>query len=567
MISDLDLKAKPFYLNDEDIQWIYQTISEMTLEEKVGQLFTLVSMFGTKEELDESFGIMKPGGIMYRAISTEQAVNCTELVNRYSKIPMLIAANLEKGGNGVSTDGTLLGSPMEIAATDDEKNAEKLAAVCASEGAAVGVNWAFAPIIDIDFNYHNPITNTRTYGSDPQRVKRMGTAYVKKLQEMGLAASIKHFPGDGRDERDQHLTPTVNDLSCEEWDRTYGEVYRSCIEAGAKTVMVGHILQPAWSKKLCPEIQDKNILPASLSQELMQGLLRGHLGFNGLICTDATTMAGFTVPVPRKLAVPMAINAGADMFLFTKNMKEDYGYMLDAAKSGYLLPERLQDALVRILALKASLKLYHTRELPTLEKARKFVGCEQHHEWAKEIADQSVTLVKEEQNVLPLDPKKYPRLLFYPIEAQAGIEYSAKTGVCAHIKELFEKEGFTCTVFEPENQYEGQVSPTEEFLSKYDLIVYVANLVTKSNQTTVRIEWQMPMGANCPHYIQSIPTIFISVENPYHLLDVPRIRTFINTYSSQDEVLEALLDKLMGRSEFKGISPVDAFCGRWDTHL
>ena len=122
-------------------------------------------------------------------------------------------------------------------------------------------------------------------------------------------------------------------------------------------------------------------------------------------------------------------------------------------------------------------------------------------------------------------------------------------------------------MFEPENQYEGQVSPTEEFLSKYDLIVYVANLVTKSNQTTVRIEWQMPMGANCPHYIQSIPTIFISVENPYHLLDVPRIRTFINPYSSQDDVLEALLDKLMGRSEFKGISPVDAFCGRWDTHL
>ena len=110
--------------------------------------------------------------------------------------------------------------------------------------------------------------------------------------------------------------------------------------------------------------------------------------------------------------------------------------------------------------------------------------------------------------------------------------------------------------------------PRSDFYTEnYDYIIYLANLVTKSNQTTVRIEWQQPMGANCPHYLTSIPTIFISGENPYHLLDVPRVKTYINTYSSDKIVLEELVEKLMGRSEFEGTSPVDAFCGKWDARL
>lgn len=132
---------------------------------------------------------------------------------------------------------------------------------------------------------------------------------------------------------------------------------------------------------------------------------------------------------------------------------------------------------------------------------------------------------------------------------------------------MLEAEGFAVDTFVPENMFEGKTSPTTSITGNYDLILYLANMSTKSNQTTVRIEWQQPMGANCPHYIESVPTIFISVENPYHLLDVPRIKTFINCYNSNDDVLHELVDKLMGRSSFKGNSPVDAFCGRWDAHL
>jgi beta-N-acetylhexosaminidase len=128
-------------------------------------------------------------------------------------------------------------------------------------------------------------------------------------------------------------------------------------------------------------------------------------------------------------------------------------------------------------------------------------------------------------------------------------------------------EGFEVDVFVPKNTFEGAVERTSNYVGVYDLIVYVANLATKSNQTSVRIEWAQPMGANCPHYLASIPTVFVSIENPYHLVDVPRVKTYINTYSSTDNSLQALVDKLVGRSPFTGTSPVDAFCGRWDTRL
>jgi beta-N-acetylhexosaminidase len=158
--------------------------------------------------------------------------------------------------------------------------ASHLGEICAEEAGPAGFNWAFAPIIDIDMNFRNPITNTRTFGSDPKLVAAMGEAYVKAVESRGMAASIKHFPGDGHDERDQHLVTSVNGLSCEEWDATYGLAYRTCIAAGAKTVMVGHILQPAYIRHFNPGIRDEDMLPATLSPELLGGLLRTKLGFN-----------------------------------------------------------------------------------------------------------------------------------------------------------------------------------------------------------------------------------------------------------------------------------------------
>lgn len=566
MVTKEQLQKKPFYLNEEQCEWVYSTLKELDTDEKLGQLFCANIREGTMDEIKGIMDISPIGGVMYRPLEIEDAIQLTNYLQK-TKVPMLIAADLERGGNGIANKGTKFASQMEIAATGNVEYAKKLAEVCAKEGQALGANWAFAPVCDVDMNFRNPIMNVRTYGDDVDRVIEMSGAYVDKVQEMGMAASIKHFPGDGVDERDQHLLSSVNSLSTEEWDATYGKIYSTLIDQGAMTVMVGHILQPAYSKKLNPSLEDKDILPGTLSKELMTDLLRNQLEFNGLICTDASTMAGFTVPMERAKAVPTTIQAGADMFLFSRNMREDVGFMKKGYEDGIITEERLNDAVTRVLALKAALKLNEQRHEYSAEEAAKVVGCSQHHEWAKQVAEDAVTLVKEEKGVLPLTPEKYPRIMYYPLEQAGKFGLATQAGICDKFKALLEKEGFEVTQFNPENASEGRVAPMSNFIGKYDAMIYLANIATKSNQTTVRIEWASPLGANCPHFVTKIPTIFVSVENPYHLLDAPRIRTFINAYSSNDEVLEAVVDKLTGRSEFKGTNPVDPFCGKWDTHL
>ena len=567
----MDLKAKPFYLSDEDITWVESTLASMTLEEKVGQLFCLISWSSNEEYLKGLTQKYTVGGLMCRPMPASETVETVRILQESSRIPLLISANLESGGNGIATDGTKIGSLMQVAATDDDGMAYKLGTVCGREGASVGANWSFAPIIDIDYNFRNPITNTRTLGSDPDRVRRMGVNYVKAIQKHGIAACIKHFPGDGVDERDQHLVTSINSFSCEKWDKTFGAVYKACIDAGAMTVMIGHIMLPEYSRHLCPDIKDEDIMPATLAYELTTRLLKERLGFNGLVITDATTMAGMVIPMPRAQAVPQAIAAGCDMFLFSRSIDEDYAYMKKGIEDGVITKERLNEALTKILALKAALKLHIKKSegslIPKLDNAMEIIGCEEHKQWASECADKAVTLVKEEKGVLPISPDKYKKVLFYGIESQLGFAYSVRAGVADQFRDMLEKEGFDVDQFDPNKGMEGMMTPYSAVTDKYDLIVYICNMATKSNQTTVRIEWAQPMGANVPIYMTKVPTIFISVENPYHLVDVPRVRTYINTYNSTDTVLDALMDKLTGRTEFSGKSPVDAFCGMWDAKL
>jgi beta-N-acetylhexosaminidase len=565
----MDLKAKPFNLDDAGVAWVEATLASMTMEDKIGQLFCLA--VGSPDEVElTNFLKTRPGGAMCRPMEAASTVKAVGFLQKNSRIPMLIAANLEKGGTGAAHEGTTIGSELQVAATNDPAIAGRLGTVCGREGGAVGINWSFSPIIDIDRNFRNPITNTRTFGADPKRVLQMGIQYVEALQAEGLAASIKHFPGDGMDERDQHLVSSINSTTCEEWDATYGAAYKACIEAGALTVMVGHILHPAYSRKLNPNLADEDILPATLSYELCTGLLRQQLGFNGLIVSDASTMAGMMISMPRGKAVPQVIAAGCDMFLFTRCLEEDVEFMRQGIKSGIVTAARLEEALKRILGLKAALGLHKKnadRLAPKLDEALKVLGNPEHVAWARDCADKAITLVKEEKGVLPLSPSRYRKVLFYPIESEQGIAYSVRAGVVDEFERRLVQEGFEVEQFVPKPGFEGMMDRFTAIAGKYDLIVYLANISTKSNQTTVRIEWQQPMGANVPAYMTSVPTIFISVENPYHLLDAPRVRTYINTYCSTDVVLDALVDKLMGRSAFKGINPVDPFCGKWDTRL
>lgn len=568
MIDFNKFKTNPFYLKDKDIKWVRNTLESMTQEEKIGQLFFLIAYEPDKAYIEKLTKTIRVGGVMCRVMARDKVIETVRLLQANSKYPVLIAANLEAGGNGICTDGTKVGSQMMIAATGDKSYAASLGAVCAKEGLAVGANYAFAPIVDIDYNFRNPITNTRTFGADPQTVLSCASEYLRECQKRGLACSIKHFPGDGRDERDQHLCTTVNDFSTEEWDKTYGKIYKTLIDEGAKTVMVGHIMQPAYSKLLNPALSDEEILPASLSKELLNGLLRDKLGFNGLIITDATTMAGFDAAMPREKSVPYSIAAGCDMFLFSKNLDEDYAFMKKGIEDGVITSERLDEAVARILALKASLKLHEKVNIPTVDTAKKILGCGSHKKIAEEVADKSIALVKNKQNILPLDKSKIKNILVYDIESgENAIGYVRSSGVYEQIEPILKKEGFNVTRFVPNTGKEGRTAKYADTVEKYDLILYLCNLATKSNQTTVRIEWLNPMGVNVPRFVKSVPTIFVSTENPYHLLDVPMVKTYINTYGMNDYTIPYLVDKLLGRSEFKAKEPVDAFCGKWDTRI
>lgn len=571
-MADYNIIRKfPFSLSEEQVQWVKNTIEGMSLDEKIGQLFVARNS-GDDEAytiaLNEKYHV---GGWMGRQMPMKNAVAMTNLAQKTAKIPLLIAANFEAGGDGLIAEGTNAGPNLQIGATQDPAYAGKQAYVCAREGMAVGANYAFAPVVDINYNFRNPIMGTRLYSEDCNFVAEAGLAYVQEAQKQGMAVSIKHFPGDGVDERDQHLVTTINSLSCEDWDKSYGMVYKKLIDAGALTVMCGHIMQPAYSQKLNPDLKPEEIMPATLAPELLQGLLRGKLNFNGLIITDATTMNGMTIPMSRKKAVPYTIAVGCDMFLFTKNMDEDFEYMKQGYRDGILTEERLEEALIRILGLKAALKLPEAKVdgsiYRDLEEARKIVGCEEHKEIERECSDKAVTLVKNLENLIPIDPVKRRRVLLHGLTTEKGYFGDGGMDLEGQFKQELEKEGFAVTIYEPGKGMEGMVTPCSKTIDNYDLIIYVADLQTKSNQTTVRIEWKAPMGGDAPSFIQDVPTLFISFANPYHLQDVPRVKTFINAYKWKEANIRAVIDKLLGRSDFRGVSPVDAFCGMWDTRL
>ncbi len=559
----VDLKAKPFFLSDEDIDWVRSTIRDMTEDEKIGQLFVPIGYSGDPGYLEGLMLSHHIGGIMYRCGDAEEMQETHRYLQEHSKIPLLIGANLEAGGDGIAVNGTAFGKQMQAAATGDPENAYRLGKISCSEGKAVGCNWAFAPVCDIDRNWRNPITNVRTYGSDPAKVLGFAEKYMQAAKEEGVIVAAKHFPGDGCDEVDQHILTSVNNLSCEEWDSTYGKIYAGLIEAGAETVMVGHIALPSYQDFFSPN-RPKRLMPATLSPELLQGLLRGKLGFNGLISTDSTCMVGFTCAMPREQAVPYSIEAGCDMFLFNKDLEEDFGYMKEGLHKGVLSEERLNEALERILGMKAHMGLHKVskNQLVPGKDALKILRCEEHVRWAEECADEAVTLVKDTQNLLPLDPVRHHKILLEILG-----HFPSNERVLKHVHEKLEKEGFEVEDYEKEN-FETAKFDVHTFRSRYDLVIYLANVENASNKVTNRLDWYTfwGNGNNVPWFTEERPVLFISLANPYHLIDVPMVHTYINCYSNHDAMLDAVIGKIMGRGRFTGKSPVDPFLGKEYLH-
>ncbi|MGT2784635.1 glycoside hydrolase family 3 protein [Streptococcus merionis] len=566
----VNLRQKPYHLTDNQIHFLKNTLENMTTAEKVGQLFFVIGQDEPQVNLADFIKTYKPGGMMYRPGPADKLRKQIEKIQSVSKYPLFLAANLESGGNGIIAEGTWVGNPLQIAATDDPNAAYQLGRISAYEANQVGCNMSFAPIVDIDLNFRNPITNTRTYGSDKDRVLAMSQAQIKGFEENHIIPVIKHFPGDGVDERDQHLLSSINSLSANEWMESFGHIYKTLIDQGIPSVMIGHIFQPAWERKLQPSIAEKDLRPASASPLLINGLLRQTLGFEGLAITDATAMIGYNVILPRAELLVETINAGIDMILFNKNIDEDYAAVTTAVENGQITAERLDEAVTRILATKLAQGLVNETgaySYPLPEQVT--LKPEEHLALTAEIADQAVTLVKDRDQLLPLTPEKYPRIRLVVLGDTDSGGFKEGGKVTALFKEGLEAQGFEVSLYGEKGLdfHEIFEEGIAEHKEKFDLALYVANVETASNQTTTRINWIQLMAANAPWFMQDIPTVFVSTANPYHLFDVPYISTFVNSYTGNPSTVKATLDKLTGQSEFKGISPVDPFCGDFSAKL
>lgn len=565
------LKEKPFNLSEEQIAFVEKTIENMTLDEKIGQLFLPINFIEEEQPLREFVRKFQPGGALNRPAPGVMNQMRHRVMQEESKIPMFIPANIESGGNGVAVEGTAFGNPLQVAATGDIKYAYELGKIAGKEGRAVGVNYAFAPIIDIDYNTLNPITNTRTFGNDPEVVYEMASAYIDGLMEDGkdMCYSVKHFPGDGVDNRDQHLHTTYNTLSVEEWENTYGKNYRRLFEKGATTVMVGHIGLPEYVKAINPQATKKEILaPGSLSKEIVTGLLRERMGFNGMIITDSTSMNGFYAHMSRRLAVPTAIANGCDMFLFNYCLEEDFAFMKQGIEDGILTMERVDEALSRIIGLKTAMGLFEKQKENTLvpgEEALQILGNEEFQKLAKECAQQSVTLVKDEEHLLPITPETHKRLIVYVMGDREDFYGNKK--VSSRFMDRLKAQGFEVDTFDYSVHFPDPNETMQSFIDKYDAAIYVLSEGTSSNQTTVRLSWNLPLANDAPWFVNDLPTIAISFANPYHLRDMPEIGTYINAYTTNDFNVDAVVEKLMGKSEFTGKNPVDTTCGYYELQL
>ena len=543
------LKGRPYYLNERQQCWVLDTLSSMSLEEKVGQVFVVMGQDYDEETLKQMTADGKIGGILFRPEPADSIRQKYASLDKAARIPLLKAANLEEGGTGGITDGTLFGWPMLTAATDDESMVEKFGQVCAVEGISVGINWTYSPVCDIDMNFRNPITNVRTYGSDKDRVQRFTQKYVETVQDCGMAACAKHFPGDGVDFRDQHLHPSYNSLPAKEWYDTYGAIYQNLIDHDLLSVMVGHIVQPNVAMAMNPSLKFEDCLPASLSKEMLTGVLREQFGFNGVITTDATIMGGFCMAMERKKAIPAAIAAGNDMLVFNTDFEEDYQYLLDGVKDGTVSMERLDEAVIRILAMKAKVCFVPPCDIRIDRPA-----------WHREAAEKAVTLVKNNQpDVFPITPERYPRIRLIVLGKDEILD-----GKVSEIgAEILKKQGFDVEIYEPcKDNLHGTAK-----ISKDRLTLYLANYEQASNQTAVRIDWCKKHALDGPRFLNEEPCVFVSLANPYLLQDVPRVKTYINAYTATRTVIETVIDKLMHGGPFTGVSPVDAFCGLPDTRL
>jgi beta-N-acetylhexosaminidase len=552
-------RKSPFHLKPHDQTWVENTLNGLNTENRLRQLFVHFGMGDDPGNIDR-LANLRPGGV-HRIMGPDllAAHAATRRFMDQCEIPPFITADLEAGANHAFCM-TSMQNQLGLAAANDLNLSRRAVGVMAREAAAMGFNWTFTPCIDVNKAMQSAIVGTRSYGSDIEKIASQAQVHMEIMQAHGIAATAKHWPGEGYDDRDQHLVTTINPLNGEAWGNVFGKLYRGLIDNGVMAVMSAHIALPEYLARLGVKDGLDRYSPASITKLLNIDLLREELGFEGLVVSDATPMAGLGSFGPRSVIAPALIENGCDVFLFSPNEEQDLQYLRDGLSDGRLSEARLDSACRNILTMKAALGLHRKsideRILP-FDQCTDVIKSSGSLEVAREVAEASVTLVKDVHNLLPLNQERHRRVCLIGGDIPGFIPGMPSRRISV-FEDAMRSRGFEVTLFDPAN------APTPE---NTDLVIYALAVESSLGKSRIFLDWaQLQPGIMnlMNRYWHDIPTMLVSFGHPYYLYDAPRMPCVINAYSPVDDVQRAVVARITGNAPFKGTSPVDAFAGQPD---
>jgi beta-N-acetylhexosaminidase len=543
-------------LTAEQNKWLESSLKQMSVEEKVGQLlFTTYHGSFTATDSDTYAQMMHDiidlhvGGFITithgspLGIVKDQAYPTAALANQLqskSKLPLLIGADYERGTAMRQDEGTSFPTAMAIAAAGSPKDAYTMGKITALEARAVGVQWIYAPVCDVNNNPGNPIINTRSFGEDPARVAEFVSEFIRGAQENGGLATAKHFPGHGDTATDSHIDlPTIK-ADRDRLEHLELVPFRAAIAAGVGSIMTGHLNVPAFEP-------DPNT-PATLSSNILTDLLRQQLGFQGLVITDALDMGGITVRYAPGEAAVRAFLAGSDALLMPPVPDAAYQAVLAAAKSGRIPQERLDASIRRILQAKARLGLNKNRLVDIAALNEKF-GKTTWQETAQEISDRGVTLLRDRQHLLPLDATKPTRALLvnlysdpepYPgedLEPQLRARFDSVISLRADTKFV---HADTLKLPLPDS---------------YDMVVLALFVRVSDRKGDIDIPAdQVPLVDQI--YKSGKPVITLGFGSPYLIERFPHAETWLSAFGISDVAQISMARALFGEIPVRGHLPV-----------
>ncbi|MBN1929323.1 MAG: glycoside hydrolase family 3 protein [Chlorobiaceae bacterium] len=529
--------------------WIERTLRNMTVREKVGQMivakvegrygstdhpeYRLVSRLATEGKI---------GGIMFLKGDVESAAMLTNHFQSLAAVPLLVSADMERG-LAMRLDGaTKFSAAMAVSAAGDPELARRMGEIIAREARAVGIMHNYAPTVDLNINPANPIINTRSFGDRIPLVNTMSAAFIDGMQSGGLVATAKHFPGHGDVTVDSHKALPVLEGDRKRLERYELQPFRAAISQGVLSVMVGHLAVP----KLTGSLE-----PASLSRTIVTGLLRDELNFKGLIVTDALNMKALENGLtPGQVAVK-AVEAGNDILLFPEDPEQVFDAVCAAVESGRISERRIETSARRILQLKHWLGLDRQKLVDT-SRLHELVGSPEGERIAKRLAEESLTLVRNRENALPLRLPEKAEVLNIILNDQPGESIGR-----SFAEKLGKEYKVTSVRLTPASTAE-TFRKASMLLSKADAVVLTTGIQAWSSSMPSKLtDLQRDFVRSLPAMLpKGAPVIFVSFGTPYIFDAFPGIGTALCAYSSNDYSEAAIIRALKGEFIPKGKLPV-----------